>query len=84
MVDLEKVKVAMNSLNYKDLWEAIHSIKGSCAYAGGGRVTEICYHMQLAFHENWFEDMIPFYPKLIEAALEFRVYSKKKLCEYFK
>lgn len=80
---LSALKDAVNSKNFKQIKEEVHSIKGSAGYAGASWVADICYYIQLAFTEGRLGDMLPLYPKLIEISVQFWVYHTQKIAEYF-
>jgi HPt (histidine-containing phosphotransfer) domain-containing protein len=69
--DLEKAAKAMDEENWLELRNAIHSIKGSSAYAGAGRLSDVCYYMQAHYEADEISEMVALYPKFIEKAIEF-------------
>ena len=75
--DLVTWAKAVEDKDYHEVKQRIHSIKGSSAYVGAGRVTETWYWMQFHYMEGNNEKMMELYPKLIESVVEFRVYYRK-------
>ena len=80
--DLATLKVAVEEKDYKGVRDRIHSIKGSSAYAGAGRISDICYLMQEDFEKEDVESMMSRYPLLIKFILEFRVYHRKIIADH--
>ena len=68
----------MEHLKLKDL---AHSLKGSSAYVGASRIHYACYFIQELYINNKYKEMVNHYPNLVEAAIEFRLYSRKILAE---
>ena len=54
-----------------------HSLKGASGYIGASRLHYVCYFIQEHFVYNRFDKMIEYYPSLVEAAIEFKLYSRK-------
>lgn len=74
LADCEKAKDAMDSEDWLALKNAIHSVKGASAFAGAGRLSEVCMRMQSCYEDGQTGEMISLYPEFIERVLEFRVY----------
>ena len=79
--DLTGWAKAVEELDYKEVKERIHSMKGASAYAGASRVTDHWYWMQYHFENNDYDKMMDLYPRLIESIVEFRVYYRKIIAE---
>ena len=62
--------------------EAAHSLKGSSGYIGASHIHYACYFIQEHFIFERFPQMMEYYPTLLEAAVEFRIYSRKLLAEF--
>ena len=58
-----------------------HSLKGASAYIGASRLHYICFFIQQYHVINDYEQVINYYPCLVEAAIEFKLYSRKILAE---
>lgn len=72
---------------YEKLKMLAHSLKGASAYIGASRLHYICFFIQHYYNQHDYEQMMQYYPNLVEAAIEFRTYyrkiisqSKGKLC----
>lgn len=79
--DLKGCAKAVNELDYKEVKERIHSMKGASAYAGASRVTDHCYWMQYHFEQGDNQKMMDLYPRLIESVVQFRVWHRKVIAE---
>jgi HPt (histidine-containing phosphotransfer) domain-containing protein len=80
--DCEKAAKAMETEDWLGLKNAIHSIKGASAYAGAGRLSNVCLRMQNCYENGKTGEMISLYPEFIERVLEFRVYHRKYIAEF--
>lgn len=79
--DLKTLAKAVDDLDYLEVRNRIHSIKGASAYAGASRVTDHCYWMQYYYEEGDNQKMMDLYPALIASLVEFRVYYRKVIAE---
>ena len=68
--------------DYLEIKNLAHSLKGASGYVGASRLHYVCYFIQEHFVYNRFEKMLEYYPSLIEAAIEFKVYSRQILAKY--
>ena len=59
-----------------------HSLKGASGYVGASRLHYVCYFIQEHFVFNRFDKMLEYYPSLVEAAIEFKVYSRQIIAKY--
>lgn len=66
-----------DSKQYEQIKHFAHSLKGASAYIGASRLHYACYFIQHHFMEQNFEKMLEYYPSLVEAAIEFKTYSRK-------
>lgn len=62
--------------------EGAHSLKGSSGYIGASHLHYACYFIQEHFIFERHEQMMEYYPTLLEAAVEFRIHSRKLLAEH--
>ena len=67
---------AYDAKNYKQLKDLAHALKGACAYIGAGRLHYVCFFMQEHYVFERYEKVVEMYPSLVEAAIEFKVYSR--------
>ena len=73
---------AYDSKNYKSMKDLAHALKGACAYIGASRLHYVCFFMQEHFIYKRFEKVVDLYPSLVEAAIEFKVYSRQILAKF--
>ena len=70
--------------NHKEFMEQAHGLKGASGYIGAGRLHYVCYYIQQLFINEQYQKELTFYPNLVEAAIEFKVYSRTILAKYSK
>jgi HPt (histidine-containing phosphotransfer) domain-containing protein len=58
-----------------------HSLKGASAYIGASRLHYMCYFIQHHYVEHNYREMMEYYPSLVEAAIEFRIYHRKLIAK---
>ena len=73
---------AYDSKNYKSMKDLAYALKGACAYIGASRLHYVCFFMQEHFIYERFEKVVDLYPSLVEAAIEFKVYSRQILAKF--
>ena len=61
-----------------------HTLKGAAGYIGASRIYYSCHFMVLNYQNGEFQKMVDFYPAVIEAVIEFKVYSRQLVCKYRK
>ena len=81
---MELMKKAVEAKDYYNFKEAAHSLKGASGYVGASHVMFSCYHIQDAYLSNNYDLMIAYYPRLVEACIEFKIYSKTMIAEHEK
>ena len=59
-----------------------HSLKGASGYIGAGKIHYMCYFIQQNYFLKRYERMKRYYPNLIEAVIEFKVYSRQLICQF--
>ena len=69
----------VNEHDYVKMKNDAHSLKGASGYIGAGHLHYACYYIQEHFMFQRYQDMLEYYPTLVEAAVEFRIYSRKLL-----
>ena len=77
-----KITDAYDAKNYKVLKELAHALKGACAYIGASRLHYVCFFMQEHFIQERYEKVVDLYPSLVEAAIEYKVYSREILAKH--
>ena len=70
--------------NYKEMMKRAHNIKGSSGYIGAGSIHFACYFIQEHFANEKIDLMCKYYPTLVEAAIEFKIHSRKIIADYNK
>ena len=58
------------------------SLKTSCGLNGASRLYNMCYFTEYHFKENNFEMILEYYPCIVEAAIEYKIYSRKMIADY--
>lgn len=76
---MKKIKDAMASNDYENMNCGAHTLKGSSGYVGASRIHYACYYIQEAFVSQQYDVMYERYPALVEAAIEFKRFSRKIL-----
>ena len=61
--------------NYKEIVWHVSKMLGSSAYVGASRLYYVCYLIIEHYYGKRYDKMIEYYPSLIEAAIEFKVYN---------
>jgi hypothetical protein len=67
----------VNSLDFKKMFDEVHSLKGSASYCAAGRIFEDCFSIQAAYERKDFKEMLVLYPNLLYHAVEFRVHWRR-------
>ena len=57
-------------------------LKGASGYVAAGPVHYCCYQIQDNYNQSNYDKMLAYYPSLVEAALDFKVYSRKIIAEH--
>ena len=81
---ITNMRDAFDSKNYRMMKDQAHALKGACAYIGASRLHYVCFFMQEHFICERYEKIVEMYPSLIEAAIEFKLYSRQLLANYNK
>lgn len=70
---------------YKEKMKAImdpaHQLKSPAGYIGAAHIHYACYFIQENFLYDRYPQMLEYYPTLIEAAVTFRIYSRKLIAQ---
>lgn len=74
---VKEIKTNYDNRNYEQIKHHAHSLKGASAYIGASRVHYQCYFIQHYYVEKNYDEMLKFYPGLVEAAIEFKIHSRK-------
>ena len=73
---MAKLTEGVNALDYHQMKSAAHIIKGSSGYIGASRLHYACYFIQENFMKENRKEMLAYYPTVVEAVVEFKVYSR--------
>ena len=76
---MAKMSEAVDDHDWPKVKEVAHQLKGSSGYVGAGRIHYICYFIQDWYCLQNHPKMLEYYPTLVEAAYEMKVYSKNIL-----
>ncbi len=79
---MKELVQAIEKEDYGLIKAKAHSIKGSSGYIGAGIIYYCCYQMQDLFVQEKKKEMLAYYPTLVEAIIEFRIYSRKLIAEF--
>ena len=80
--NMTKIVAEYDGKNHEAFKTIAHSIKGTSAYIGAGRLHYVCYFIQENFVQKHLDHELEFYPSLVEAAIEFKICSRKLLAEH--
>lgn len=78
---LKDLVEAYDNKDYANIKAHAHSLKGASAYIGASRLHYMCYFIQHYYVEGNYEKMLEYYPSLIEASIEFKVYHRKLIAQ---
>ena len=74
---MQEIVKMFDNKKHEEFKNCAHGIKGSSAYIGAGRIHYVCYFIQENFVNKHLDNELEFYPCLVEAAIEFKTYSRK-------
>ena len=69
---LDKLTAALNERDWDAIKFHAHTLKGPAGYIGASRLHYACYYICKAHSEGDVEQMIEYYPLVIETAIEVR------------
>ena len=69
------IATCINNRDYEQMKNKVHSLKGASGYVGAGILHKVCFDIQEAFINSKFDAMLRLYPGLVEAAIQFKIYS---------
>ena len=78
---INKMKDAYDNDDHSNFKEYAHSIKGSSGYIGASRLYYACYFIQEHYVFERFDLQMQYYPTFVEAAIEFKTFSRKIIAE---
>ena len=74
---MQQITDAVDNKEWLKMKNAAHSLKGASGYVGASKVHYACYYIQKAFNANNHQEMIEYYPLIVEACIEYKRYSRK-------
>ena len=78
---MKDIVPTIKSQNFDEYKNLAHALKGASGYIGASRLHYVCYYIQEHHLKKRHQKMLEYYPSLVEAAIEFRVYSRKIIAE---
>lgn len=66
----------VNASKFLEMKNDAHSLKGSSGYICASHLHYSCYFIQEHYIFGRHQEMLEYYPTLVEAAIEFRIYSR--------
>lgn len=79
---MKDIVARYDNQEYEEFKNIAHSLKGSCGYVGAGKLHYACYFIQENFVLKKYDKEMEFYPSLVEAAIEFKTYSRSLIEKY--
>ena len=79
---MEQMVTAYNDRDYPKMNGLAQTLKGASSYVGAGRMHYITYFIQKNFEMKNYDQMLEYYPSLVEAAIEFKVESRKLIAKH--
>jgi hypothetical protein len=80
--NLRDIAAAVEAQDFLAFKNKVHMLKGASGYVAAGPVHYCCFFIQDNYNKENFEGMMAYYPTLIEAAIDLRIYSKKLIAEF--
>ena len=79
--EMERLTSAIASEDLKNVKYALSTLLSAAGYAGAGHVYYACYYMWEPCNANKIQEMLEYYPLLIEVVIDFKRFSRKFLSE---
>lgn len=76
---MSRMNDAILVLEYEQMNFVAHTLKVASGYVGAAKLHYVCYYIQAAYHHDRFQEMIDWYPSLVEAVIEFNRYYARYL-----
>lgn len=80
--NLKELAAQVEKGDYLQMKNKAHMLKGASGYVAAGPVHYCCYQIQDNYNQSNYDKMLAYYPSLVEAALDFKVYSRKIIAEH--
>ena len=81
---MKEIIIPYDKNDHKVFMDQAHALKGACSYIGAGKLHYVCFYIQDLFLNQEYSKQLFFYPNLVEAAIEFKVYSRTIIAKYNK
>jgi HPt (histidine-containing phosphotransfer) domain-containing protein len=78
---MKEIVPTIKAKDYDSYKNLAHALKGASGYIGASRLHYVCYYIQEHHLKKRHQKMLEYYPSIVEAAIEFKVYSRKLLAE---
>ena len=80
--NMTAIAAAIEHKDWAQMKLKAHCLKGACGYVGASRLHYACYFLQEAHQRGQYNLMLEKYPRLVEAVIEFKRYSRRILAEH--
>ena len=78
---MEQISTSIVLNDWESINEAAQSLQSTSGFIGAGRLYYACHYIQEAYSAGDIDRMMSYYPILVEAAIEFKRYSRRFLAE---
>lgn len=78
---MRQIADAIRENDWAEMKQGAHSLKGASGYVGASHIHYACYYIQEAYQNNQIPQMLARYPTLVEAAIEFKRFSRRILAQ---
>ena len=79
---MKNIILPFEQKKYEEMKNLAHSLKGASGYIGASRIHYACYFIQEHFVFERYDKMLEYYPSLVEAAIEFKIHSRKIIAKF--
>ena len=79
---MKDIIVPYEQNKFLEMKDKAHSLKGASGYIGASRLHYVCYFIQEHFVFDRHDKMVEYYPSLVEAAIEFKIHSRKIIAKF--
>lgn len=77
-----QMAAALDEKDYEQVKNKAHSLKGASGYIGASIVHYTCFQIQEAFQAEDYKKMIDYYPQLVEACIQFKIYANTLIAKH--
>lgn len=79
---MNDIAACINNKDYENMKNKAHSLKGASGYVGAGILHKCCFDIQEAFLNKDFALMVSHYPALVEASIQFKIFSAQIIAKH--